>query len=83
MRGPGDDRALRGGIAVLRHTDNDVSEFPVEQGGNASILHAVGKVAVVATGDTQQYQALSHSFLPRGATSFDDLRFLRSEIQLR
>ena len=80
--GPGDDRALREGIAGLRQTDNDVSDFPVGPGGNASILHAVGKAVVPGTGEALQYQALSHTFLPRGATSFDDLRLARSEIQL-
>ena len=39
-------------------------------------------VFVLATGEALQYQALVHSFLPRGATSFDDLRLLRSEIRL-
>ena len=71
------------GAAGLRLLDNDAGDFPVEPGGNASTLHAVGTVEVVASGDELHYQAVAHSFLPRGATSFDDLRFIRSRVQLR
>jgi hypothetical protein len=71
------------GIADLRLTDNDAGDFPVSPGGNTSILHSVGKVEAVVTGEELHYQAAAHSFLPRGATSFDDLRFVRSRIQLR
>jgi hypothetical protein len=71
------------GLAGLRLTDNDAGDFPVSPGGNTSILHAVGKVESVMTGEELHYQAAAHFFLPRGATSFDDLRFARSRIQLR
>ncbi len=70
------------GTAGLRQTDNDVSEFPVGPGGNASILRAVGKAVVLETGEALSYQVLSRTFLPRGATSFDDLRFEQSKIRL-
>ncbi len=70
------------GTAGLRQTDNDVSEFPVGPGGNAGILHAVGKAVVLETEEALSYQVLSRTFLPRGATSFDDLRFEQSRIRL-
>jgi hypothetical protein len=40
------------------------------------------KATVLGTGEALHYQALSHTFLPRRATSFDDLQLTRSEIQL-
>jgi hypothetical protein len=71
------------GTVRLRLTDNEATDFPVEPGGNASVLHAVGTVTVLATGEELHYQAVNHLFAPRGATSFDDVRIVRSYIRLR
>jgi len=70
------------GTARLELNDNEASDFPIAPGGNSASLHANGTVTVVATGEELHYQAVSHSFLPRGATSFDDIRILQSEIRL-
>jgi hypothetical protein len=70
------------GTARLRLTDNDVSDFPVGPGGNSSFLRAHGTVTVVETGEELHYQAIFHNTFPRGATSFDDIRVVRSGIRL-
>jgi hypothetical protein len=70
------------GTARLRLSDNDASPFPVEPGGNSASLHAHGTVTVVETGEALQYHAISHNTFPPGATSFEDIRILQSEILL-
>jgi hypothetical protein len=70
------------GTAHLRLNDNEASDFPIAPGGNSASLHASGTVTVVGTGEELNYQAVSHTFLPKGATSFDDIRILQSEIRL-
>jgi hypothetical protein len=71
------------GTARLRLVDNDGSPFPVEPGGNSASLHAQGTVAVVATGEELHYQTVFHNIFPPGATSFDDVRILQSDILLK
>jgi hypothetical protein len=70
------------GTAHWTLTDNEFSDFPIAPGGNSASLHANGTVTVVATGEELHYQAFTHSLLPQGATSFDDVRILQSEIRL-
>jgi hypothetical protein len=70
------------GTARVRLTDNEASDFPIAPGGNSASLHAQGTVTVLATGEELHYQAVTHTVLPRGATSFDDLRLFRTDIRL-
>ena len=70
------------GTARLIYTDNDASPFPVEPGGNSAGIRAQGTVTVVATGEELHYHAVLHNTFPRGATSFDDIRILQSDILL-
>jgi hypothetical protein len=69
------------GTARLRLTDNDV-EFPIEPGGNAATLRALGSVTVLGTGEELRYQAFVHSLVRPGGTSFDDIRVVASKIIL-
>jgi hypothetical protein len=70
------------GTAHARLTDNEASDFPIAPGGNSASIRANGTVTVLATGEELHYQAVSHILLPRGATSFDDVRTLQNKILL-
>jgi hypothetical protein len=70
------------GTARVRLNDNEASDFPIAPGGNSASLHANGTVTVVATGEDLHYQVFTHTLLPRGATSFDELRFTKTDIRL-
>lgn len=63
------------GTARLVATHNDV-EFPIEPGGNASTLRALGSVTVLGTGEELRYRAFVHSIVKSGGTSFDDIRII-------
>ena len=69
------------GTARVRLTDNDI-DFPIEPGGNASTLRALGRVSVLETGEELHYQARTHSIVPPGGTDFEDIRLLSSVIKL-
>jgi hypothetical protein len=70
------------GTAHVRYNDNEFSDFPIAPGGNSASIHANGTVTVVATGEELHYHAVSHILLPRGATSFDDVKTLQNKILL-
>ena len=81
MRRAGHYRPLRGGNRSREATDNDI-DFPIEPGGNASTLRALGRVSVLETGEELHYQARTHSIVPPGGTDFEDIRLLSSVIKL-